>query len=63
MPAPTAQRSPETATVDILPTIQINGVAWSQVIIGNTVYVGGSQPTTVAANCRRAAFTPFDQAR
>jgi PKD repeat protein len=29
-------------TADALPTTQINGVAWSQVIVGNTVYVGGS---------------------
>lgn len=25
-----------------LPTAQLNGVAWTQVVIGNTVYVGGS---------------------
>ncbi|QEE62511.1 PKD domain-containing protein [Salinibacterium sp. dk2585] len=30
-----------TVTADGLPTTQINGVAWSQVIVGNTVYVGG----------------------
>lgn len=28
-------------TADALPTTQIDGVAWSQKIIGNTVYVGG----------------------
>ena len=29
-------------SADGLPTWQINGVAWSQVIVGNTVYVAGS---------------------
>ena len=28
-------------TADRLPTVQIDGVAWSQVVVGNTVYVGG----------------------
>ena len=30
-----------TVSADALPTAQINGVAWTQVIIGTTVYVGG----------------------
>jgi hypothetical protein len=29
-------------TADALPTAQIDGVAWTQVIVGETVYVGGS---------------------
>lgn len=33
---------PATVSADGLPTAQINGVAWTQVIIGNTVYVGGN---------------------
>ncbi len=33
---------PETVSADGLPTWQINGVAWSQVLVGNTVYVAGS---------------------
>ena len=40
-PAPIVQRSKVDVTADALPTAQINGVAWSQVIIGYTVYVGG----------------------
>jgi hypothetical protein len=28
-------------TADALPTVQIDGVAWTQLIVGNTVYVGG----------------------
>ena len=35
-------RSPTTVTADALPTWQINGVVWSQAIVGNTVYVTGS---------------------
>ena len=37
--------TPTTVTADGLPTAQINGVAWTQVIIGNTVYVGGQFTT------------------
>lgn len=33
--------TPETVSSDVLPTVQHDGVAWAQVIIGNTVYVGG----------------------
>src|SRR5829696_1775856 len=33
---------PATVTADALPTWQINGVAWSQTVVGNTVYVTGS---------------------
>lgn len=36
------QGSATTVSADALPTAQINGVVWSQVIVGNTVYVGGS---------------------
>lgn len=32
---------PETVSADRLPTVQINGVAWSQVIVGDRVYVTG----------------------
>ncbi len=43
----------KTVAADALPTWQINGVVWSQVIVGNTVYVVGSfskaRPPGVAA--------------
>jgi hypothetical protein len=38
---PTAVANPPTVTADALPTVQIDGVVWSQAIIGNTVYAGG----------------------
>jgi len=39
-PPPTPD--PQTVTADALPTWQINGVVYSQAIVGNTVYVTGS---------------------
>ena len=30
-----------TVSADPLPTVQIDGVAWSQVVVGTTVYVAG----------------------
>jgi hypothetical protein len=45
--------TPATVAADRLPTWQINGVVWSQAIVGNTVYVTGSftkaRPPGVAA--------------
>ncbi|TDN90828.1 PKD domain-containing protein [Microbacterium sp. BK668] len=44
---------PDTVTTDVLPTWQINGVVWSQAVVGNNVYVTGSftkaRPPGVAA--------------
>ncbi|MGY1595206.1 PKD domain-containing protein, partial [Geodermatophilus sp. SYSU D00708] len=37
--------NPTTVAADALPTVQINGVAWAQAVVGNTVYVGGSFST------------------
>ncbi len=41
-PAAAPAPLPETVTADVLPTWQINGVVWSQVTVGNTVYATGS---------------------
>ena len=38
---PTNPKTPPTVAIDRLPTVQHNGVAWSQVVVGNTVYVAG----------------------
>ncbi|MER6940472.1 hypothetical protein ABTX24_22320 [Nocardioides sp. NPDC127514] len=40
--APTDPDLPKTVAADVLPTVQINGVAWKQVIVGDIVYVGGN---------------------
>ncbi|MFF1574007.1 hypothetical protein ACFVWR_14795, partial [Leifsonia sp. NPDC058292] len=38
-PDPANPASPPTVSADALPTTQIDGVAWAQVVVGNTVYV------------------------
>ncbi|MGB4967519.1 MAG: LamG-like jellyroll fold domain-containing protein, partial [Candidatus Saccharimonadales bacterium] len=38
----TGPSTEDTVSADPLPTVQIDGVAWTQLISGNTVYVGGS---------------------
>ncbi len=40
--APATPPLPAPVSAAALPTWQINGVAWSQVVVGNTVYVTGS---------------------
>lgn len=52
-PAPIEQRNAQTVTADGLPTVQIDGVVWAQVITGNTVFAGGS-----FANARPAGAAP-----
>jgi len=42
---PNDPETPTTVSADALPTVQINGVVWSQVISGDRVYVGGSFST------------------
>ena len=42
---PSSPSSPPTIAADALPTAQIDGVAWSQVVVGNTVYVAGKFTT------------------
>ncbi|MDQ1608973.1 MAG: hypothetical protein QOE16_1705, partial [Microbacteriaceae bacterium] len=44
-PDPTNPATPVTVTADVLPTPQIDGVVWAQVVVGNTVYVAGKFTT------------------
>ena len=37
--------TPATVAADALPTTQVDGVVWSQAVVGNTVYAGGSFTT------------------
>src|SRR5690242_13764251 len=50
---------PATVASDVLPTVQIDGVVWSQAIVGNTVYAGGrfnyARPAGAAAGTARVA--------
>lgn len=41
-PDPADPANPATVTADALPTVQIDGVVWQQVVVGNTVYAAGS---------------------
>ncbi len=38
---PNNPATPPTVAIDRLPTAQIDGVAWYQIVVGNTVYVAG----------------------
>jgi hypothetical protein len=38
---PVPPGEPATVAADALPTVQVNGVVWSQVVVGNTVYAAG----------------------
>ena len=43
--APVAPETRTTVAADALPTVQINGVVWAQVIVGTRVYATGSFPS------------------
>ena len=51
-PAPVVQPA-NAVTADRLPTVQVDGVVWSQAVVGNTVYAGGS-----FGNARPAGAAP-----
>ena len=40
-PGPITARPTTAVTADALPTVQVDGVVWSQAVVGNTVYAGG----------------------
>src|SRR5690349_6302746 len=49
--------TPVTVSADVLPTVQQNGVVWSEVTVGNTVYATGSFSQTWPAGSTQAAGT------
>ncbi len=51
--APVVNTSNDVVLADVLPTVQIDGVVWSQTVIGNTVYAGGN-----FSNARPAGAAP-----
>ncbi|MGY1615778.1 PKD domain-containing protein [Geodermatophilus sp. SYSU D00691] len=61
--APTSP-APGTVSADALPTVQTNGVVWSMVAVGNTVYATGSFTTATpaggGAGTPRANLLAFD---
>ncbi|MDN3497539.1 PKD domain-containing protein, partial [Planococcus sp. APC 4015] len=61
-PAATADTAPavgveETVTADALPTAQIDGVAWTQTVARNTVWVGGEFTTARPAGAAEGVNT------
>ena len=53
--ATAAQTLPSTVSADPLPTVQENGVVWSEVTVGNTVYATGSFSQTWPAGVSNTA--------
>lgn len=51
--APADPAVPKTVSADALPTVQVDGVVWAQIVVGNTVYVTGK-----FANARPAGSEP-----
>lgn len=54
-----AARVPATVSADALPTVQVDGVVWSQAVVGTTVYAGGqfttARPAGAAPGTRTVA--------
>ena len=48
--------TPATVSADPLPTVQVDGVVWTQAVVGNTVFVGGD-----FAKARPAGAAPGKQ--
>jgi hypothetical protein len=62
-----ANRGSAGATADALPTVQVNGIVWTQVVVGNVVYAGGRFSTARPAGAapgrsavRRSNLLAFD---
>lgn len=54
---PPAASTPVTVSSDVLPTAQIDGVAWKQLVVGNTVFVGGEFTTARPAGAAPGSQT------
>lgn len=65
---PSGQPSEQTVSADPLPTVQIDGVALAQLVLGNTVYVTGSfayarpagTPVTSSSRMARSDLLAYD---
>ncbi len=55
--APPVAGTPTTVSADALPTVQINGVVWSQATVGSTVYATGSFTTARPAGAAAGKST------
>ncbi|GGC16493.1 LamG-like jellyroll fold domain-containing protein [Cellulomonas carbonis] len=54
---PSVAGEPVTVSADPLPTVQIDGVVWSQVVVGTTVYAAGSFSTARPAGAAPGTST------
>jgi PKD repeat protein len=54
---PPDEGTPATVSSDPLPTAQMDGVAWTQLVVGNTVFVGGSFLNARPANAAPGVST------
>ncbi|GGC16506.1 PKD domain-containing protein [Cellulomonas carbonis] len=54
---PSDPTEPVTVAADSLPTVQVDGVVWQQVVVGNTVYVAGSFATARPAGAAPGVST------
>ena len=54
---PTDPASPPTVAADALPAPQIDGVVWSQTVVGDTVYVGGQLHDGAPGRVRAGTWT------
>ncbi|HEY7815916.1 MAG TPA: PKD domain-containing protein, partial [Nakamurella sp.] len=58
-PGPVQTSTAGVVTADPLPTVQINGVVWSQAVVGNKVFAGGrftsARPAGAAAGTQESA--------
>jgi PKD repeat protein len=54
---PTDPSLPATASADALPTVQVNGVVWTQKVVGNVVFVGGNFSTAQPAGAAAGTST------
>ncbi|MHA7278693.1 PKD domain-containing protein [Arthrobacter sp. MDT2-2] len=56
-PDPAGAANPATVSADPLPTVQVDGVVWQQVVVGNTVYVAGNFTTARPAGAAAGTST------
>ena len=55
--APPGATIPKTVSTDVLPTAQINGVVWTQIVVGDIVYAGGTFTTARPAGAASGSST------
>lgn len=55
--APASTSTPATVAADPLPTVQVDGVVWSQAVVGDVVYAGGKFTTARPAGAAPGVST------